>query len=78
MKTKCKCSICDFKLNGNSKWKTERDMWEHIKNNHGTELLEFYREREAIRKKIDILQKTIPFLYITEYQGTVMKGSWTI
>ena len=78
MKTKCKCNVCGFELSGNAKWKVEHDMWDHIKSTHEAEVLKFDDERRAIQKKIAELQNSIPSLYSTEYQGSVLRGSWTI
>lgn len=76
MKTKCKCGICGFELEGNAKWRVESEMWNHIKVNHKAEILKFYNERKLIWKKMGELQKSIPSLYSTKYKGKVLRGSW--
>lgn len=78
MKTKCKCKICGFEINGNSKWETERDMWEnHVKIKHPKETLLFDEGTKIIRNQIAELEKKLPSLYSVEQRGKVKDGGWT-
>jgi len=64
-------------IQGNSKWKTERTMWDHIKSDHPTEVLEMDDTNKAINEKIFALQENKVSLYTTEVKGKKNRGSWT-
>lgn len=78
MKTECVCGICGHIFTGNSKFRTERKTWQHIKDEHPAKHKKFLAKREALNFQIDALRAMIPSLYSTTYQGMTSKGSWTI
>jgi len=78
VKTICVCGVCDEIIQGNSKWKTEYEMWEHIKLAHPNEVLKMHDTNKAIYEKIHALQESKVSLYTTEVRGKKHRGSWTI